>query len=42
MVSIGCAISEPGSTRKNKTGSWRTFKPILDKEACVDCDKCRL
>ena len=30
MVSIGCAISEPGSTRKNKTGSWRTFKPILD------------
>ena len=34
MVSIGCAITEPGSTRKNKTGSWRTFKPILDKDAC--------
>ena len=24
----------------NQTGSWRTFKPILDKEACVDCDNC--
>ena len=25
MVSIGCVIKDPGSTRNNKTGSWRTF-----------------
>ena len=42
MVSIGCVIKDPGSTRNNKTGSWRTFKPILDKDKCVDCDNCIL
>ena len=40
MVSIGAAVKEPGSTRKNKTGSWRTFKPILDKETCIKCENC--
>ena len=42
MVSIGCVIKDPGSTRNNKTGSWRTFKPILDKDKCVDCGNCSL
>ncbi len=42
MVSIGAAISEPGSTKKNKTGSWRTFKPIQDSEKCVECGLCYL
>ena len=42
MVSIGCAIKDPGSTRKNKTGSWRTFKPVLNKDICADCDNCIL
>jgi len=40
MDSIGGAISYPGSTRNNKTGSWRTFRPILDEEKCVDCSNC--
>lgn len=40
MVSIGCAIDTPGNSKKNKTGSWRTFKPVLDKEKCIGCDKC--
>ncbi len=40
MVSVGAAVKEPGSTRKNKTGSWRTFKPILDKEKCIECENC--
>ena len=40
MDSIGGAVTIPGSTRANKTGSWRTFKPNLDKEKCVDCDNC--
>ena len=40
MVAIGCVIKTPGSSKNNKTGSWRTFKPILDKEKCIDCDNC--
>ena len=40
MVNIGCVITTPGSSKNNKTGSWRTFKPILDKEKCIDCDNC--
>ena len=40
MDSIGGIVNVPGSTRVNKTGSWRTFKPNLDKEKCVDCDNC--
>ena len=37
MVAIGCVIKTPGSSKNNKTGSWRTFKPILDKEKCGIC-----
>ncbi|HMK54944.1 MAG TPA: pyruvate synthase subunit PorD [Methanobacteriaceae archaeon] len=42
MVTIGASVKEPGSTRQNKTGSWRTFKPILDKDKCIDCGNCIL
>ena len=38
MVTIGCVIKTPGSSKNNKTGSWRTFKPILDKEKCILLD----
>ncbi|MDO5851091.1 MAG: pyruvate synthase subunit PorD [Methanobacteriaceae archaeon] len=40
MVSIGAAIKNPGSTKNNKTGSWRTFKPVSDKEKCIKCNFC--
>ncbi|MCK5548840.1 MAG: 2-oxoacid:acceptor oxidoreductase family protein, partial [Thermoplasmata archaeon] len=30
----------PGSFTENKTGSWRTFKPILDQEKCTMCLLC--
>ena len=40
MVTIGCVIKNPGNSRNNKTGSWRTFKPILDKEKCIGCGLC--
>lgn len=30
----------PGSFVENKTGSWRTFKPILDEENCNMCLIC--
>ena len=35
MVAKGAVVKEPGSTRKNKTGSWRTFKPVADKDKCI-------
>jgi pyruvate ferredoxin oxidoreductase delta subunit len=31
---------EPGSTRKNKTGTWRTFRPEIDIKKCIGCGAC--
>ena len=28
------------SSKNVKTGSWRTYKPILDKEKCTKCLTC--
>lgn len=33
-------ISQAGSTIKNKTGSWRTFKPEFDFDKCIGCGMC--
>jgi len=30
----------PGSFIENKTGSWRTFTPVLDEEKCTNCLLC--
>ncbi len=32
--------AKPGSTRKNKTGSWRTFVPKTDYKKCIGCGMC--
>ena len=40
MVTIGTIIYEPGTSFNNKTGSWRVFKPIMDKDKCVMCENC--
>jgi len=37
---IGAVITEPGSSIKNKTGGWRTLKPVIDREKCIKCGKC--
>ena len=31
---------EPGSTKKNKTGSWGTFYASIDQEICIGCTTC--
>ncbi len=36
----GGVIVDPGSTVRNKTGDWRTFKPVWDKEKCKQCMIC--
>lgn len=33
-------IALPGSSRANKTGSWRTFRPVVDEEKCIACSTC--
>ncbi|MBM4241428.1 MAG: pyruvate synthase [Euryarchaeota archaeon] len=42
MTSTGAVVKKPGSTRNTKTGSWRTFKPIIDMDKCIDCENCYL
>lgn len=42
MTTIIGTVREPGSSSKNKTGSWRVFKPILDEEKCINCENCFL
>lgn len=37
-----CSAVEPGSTRVNKTGAWRTFKPIANLDLCTRCGICSL
>lgn len=35
----GAVVSDAGSSRKNKTGSWRTFRPVVT-DKCVGCRIC--
>lgn len=37
---FGAVITEPGSTVKNKTGSWRSLRPVKIKEKCKNCGMC--
>jgi len=39
-LEIGCAITEPGSSRFYKTGDWKSFKPVVDKTKCIKCGLC--
>jgi pyruvate ferredoxin oxidoreductase delta subunit len=36
----GAVITEPGSSIKNKTGSWRSLRPVIDREKCIKCGRC--
>lgn len=35
----GAIVSEAGSSKQNKTGSWRTFRPIVT-DKCTGCKIC--
>lgn len=39
-LAIGGIITNAGNAREYETGSWRTFKPVLDKEKCTNCMLC--
>ncbi|MFZ5633904.1 MAG: 4Fe-4S binding protein [Bacillota bacterium] len=40
-LNIG-GITEAGLAKKNKTGSWRYFSPVIDKDLCSGCGICEL
>lgn len=35
----GAVITEAGNSVQNKTGSWRSFKPIITNK-CIGCGTC--
>jgi len=37
---IGGLIDEAGSSKKFKTGDWRSFRPITDLKKCIHCMQC--
>ena len=37
---IVTSISYPKEGAMGKTGSWRVFKPIFNKDKCVKCLRC--
>ena len=39
-MSAKLAISRPKIGASGKTGSWRTFKPVVDMELCSKCGNC--
>ena len=41
-LSPGVVITEAGSARKFKTGTWRTFRPRWIEENCIHCLFCWL
>ena len=39
---IGAKILQGGNSVEYETGSWRTFRPVVDKEKCINCMRCWL
>ena len=36
----GPLINEPGSAGHNRTGDWRSFRPVWDHSKCIKCGVC--
>ncbi|MBN2422069.1 4Fe-4S binding protein [Candidatus Woesearchaeota archaeon] len=39
-IPLGGMICEAGSSSKFKTGDWKSFRPIWNKEKCTQCMMC--
>ncbi len=37
---IKTALSKPTEGAMGKTGTWRVFRPVIDKEKCIKCWFC--
>jgi len=40
QIPIGGKIIEAGNSIQYETGSWRTFRPVVDKDVCINCMRC--
>ena len=40
-LSIGC-VAPPGMSVLNKTGAWRTNRPVFKHVACIGCRACEI
>ena len=41
-LAYGAAITEPGSSRYNRTGDWRSSRPVWKYDSCVKCGVCMI
>ncbi len=39
-IPIGGLIEEAGSSKYFKTGDWRSFRPVVNEEKCINCMFC--
>lgn len=39
-ITVGAVNPFPGSSKKYKTGGWRTLKPVISLEKCTKCYFC--
>ena len=40
MKKIINLITKSNTSLNNKTGSWRTYRPLIDRSICVGCSLC--
>lgn len=40
-LSIAAVVS-PRTSRANKTGAWRSFRPVLESGSCNNCGLCEI
>ena len=41
-LEIGCIVTEPGSARQYKTGTWRSQRPTYEFSKCIKCGICQI
>ena len=39
-LAVGTAITVPGSARQNRTGDWRSSRPVWNHQECIRCGVC--
>ena len=40
LLNVGAVVHNPGSTVDNKTGGWRSLRPMWIQEKCTQCIIC--
>jgi pyruvate ferredoxin oxidoreductase delta subunit len=35
-------VTKPGTTQVNKTGTWRSFRPVFNHKLCSKCGICAM